>query len=231
MGRPNLFITTETGYKMPIAADSVPRDTWVHLAGVYDGATARLYVNGAEVASAPLTGRFARDTTPVILGGNGNNESGVPTELFPAASTSSCFMPARWAPMRSASSPPARCSARRRARRRRGLSRARWRRTRGSWSRWRALYRPPGSLCFGCGPPEAERFERGRAAVRRDALVSERRRRIGPGGASGRLGRDPARAAGALAGDAEDDDRARCSARASRCFCGGERTSIQILQR
>lgn len=82
-GRPNLFITTETGYKMPIADDAVPRDTWVHLAGVYDGATARLYVNGAEVASAPLTGRFAPDTTPVILGGNGNNDSGVPTELFP----------------------------------------------------------------------------------------------------------------------------------------------------
>jgi len=83
LGRPNLFITTDTAYMMPMTSDSVPRDTWVHLAGVYDGATARLYVNGAEVASAPLTGRFARDTTPVILGGNGNDASGVPTELFP----------------------------------------------------------------------------------------------------------------------------------------------------
>ena len=59
------------------------RDTWIHLAGVYDGAAVRLYVNGAEVASESLTGSLAPDTTPVILGGNGNDASGVPTELFP----------------------------------------------------------------------------------------------------------------------------------------------------
>jgi len=52
-------------------------------AGVYDGAVARLYVNGAEVASEPQTGTFLSDTTPVILGGNGNDGSNVPTELFP----------------------------------------------------------------------------------------------------------------------------------------------------
>jgi hypothetical protein len=83
LGRPNLFITTDTDWKMPIAPDSVPQNTWVHLAGVYDGAMARLYVDGAEVASEPLTGRFLPDTTPVILGGNGNGASGAPTELFP----------------------------------------------------------------------------------------------------------------------------------------------------
>jgi hypothetical protein len=83
LGRPNLFITTDAGYVMPNAPDAVPRDTWIHLAGVWDGAVVRLYVNGAEVASEPLTGRFAVDTAPVILGGNGNDASGVPTELFP----------------------------------------------------------------------------------------------------------------------------------------------------
>ena len=31
----------------------------------------------------PLTGTLAHDRTPVILGGNGNDDSGVPTELFP----------------------------------------------------------------------------------------------------------------------------------------------------
>ena len=67
----------------PGAPEAVPTNTWVHLAGTYDGATVRLYVNGAEVASEPLTGTFAHDRTPVILGGNGNNDSGVPTELFP----------------------------------------------------------------------------------------------------------------------------------------------------
>jgi hypothetical protein len=82
-GRPNLFITTEVDWVSPIAPDPVPMNTWVHLAGVYDGAMVRLYVDGAEVDSAALTGRFLPDTTPVILGGNGNDASGVPNELFP----------------------------------------------------------------------------------------------------------------------------------------------------
>ena len=82
-GRPTLFITTGAGYVAPGAPSSVAMNTWVHLAGTWDGATVRLYVNGAEVANQPLTGRFAHDRTPVILGGNGNYGSGVPTELFP----------------------------------------------------------------------------------------------------------------------------------------------------
>jgi len=81
-GRPTLFITTDVGYVSP-GGTAVPMNTWVHLAGTYDGTTARLYVNGAQVASDPLTGTFAHDRTPVILGGNGNDASGVPTELFP----------------------------------------------------------------------------------------------------------------------------------------------------
>jgi hypothetical protein len=82
-GRPTLFITTDVGYVAPSAPDPVVRGAWTHLATVYDGATVRLYVDGAEVASAPLTGTFMPDTTPIILGGNGNDASGVPTELFP----------------------------------------------------------------------------------------------------------------------------------------------------
>ena len=48
------------------------RQTWVHIAGTYDGTMARLYVDGQLVSSQPLTGRFAADTTPFILGANGN---------------------------------------------------------------------------------------------------------------------------------------------------------------
>jgi len=82
-GRPTLFVTTVNGYMMPQAAGQVTMGTWTHLAGVYDGAMVRLYVNGGEVDSQALTGAFASDTTPIILGGNGNDASGVPTELFP----------------------------------------------------------------------------------------------------------------------------------------------------
>jgi hypothetical protein len=82
--RPHLFFTTSaSGYVMLNATDPVPMDSWVHIAGSYDGAMARLYVDGTEVASQAQTGSFAADTTPVLLGGNGNDETGVPTELFP----------------------------------------------------------------------------------------------------------------------------------------------------
>ena len=36
-----------------------------------------------QVQSGSITGSFAPDTTPLVLGGNGNDATGVPTELFP----------------------------------------------------------------------------------------------------------------------------------------------------
>ena len=80
--RPTLFITTVTGYVSPQASAAQMR-TWIHLAGTYDGAMVRFYVDGTEVGSEALTGTLSSDTTPVILGGNGNDDSGIPTELFP----------------------------------------------------------------------------------------------------------------------------------------------------
>ena len=50
----------------------LPRDKWIHLACTYDGTIAILYVNGQQVRSEARTGRFVRDTTPFILGANGN---------------------------------------------------------------------------------------------------------------------------------------------------------------
>jgi hypothetical protein len=80
---PTLFLITVSGYAIVRADDAAPMGAWTHIAGVYDGAVARLYVNGVEVKNQALTGAFDTDTTPIILGGNGNDASGVPTELFP----------------------------------------------------------------------------------------------------------------------------------------------------
>jgi hypothetical protein len=69
---PALWLKTETGTMLLQGPDAVARQTWIHLAGTYDGTTARLYIDGKLVTALPYTGRFMADTTPFILGGNGN---------------------------------------------------------------------------------------------------------------------------------------------------------------
>lgn len=76
------FITTDGGLWYLESVSVVARQTWVHLACTYDGAAVRLYIDGEQVAQMPAFGMFRTDTTPVILGGNGNNASDR-TELFP----------------------------------------------------------------------------------------------------------------------------------------------------
>ena len=82
---PTLFIALTEGVPESHAQDPKPiaSKRWIHLAGTYDGSRATLYVNGAEVDSSPVSGGFSADTTPVILGGNGN--AAEITERFPGS--------------------------------------------------------------------------------------------------------------------------------------------------
>lgn len=73
-GEPSMFITPDAmanpGHlTRPIAT---PTHTWTHLAGTYDGKTEILYLNGEMISSMSYTASFIADTTPLILGGNGN---------------------------------------------------------------------------------------------------------------------------------------------------------------
>lgn len=75
LSKPRFFVgsVTLTG---PTAFAS---NTWYHLVGTYDGITAKLYVNGTMVASAPLTGNLTSNTSPFNIGkdqSNGNRLSG-----------------------------------------------------------------------------------------------------------------------------------------------------------
>jgi Concanavalin A-like lectin/glucanases superfamily len=87
--KPHLFISTapegsvtvQTAGVQPMSSVPTPPKVWTHLAGTYDGTTATLYVGGALVDSVPRTGTFPTDTTPLILGGNGNDQ--MVSELFP----------------------------------------------------------------------------------------------------------------------------------------------------
>lgn len=66
---PATYITTD--HKVFLSGTAtVPHNTWVHIASTYDGAMARLYLDGAEVANAAQSGTFAVDHNPVFLSGN-----------------------------------------------------------------------------------------------------------------------------------------------------------------
>jgi hypothetical protein len=83
---PVFFCKTDVGgVRLTIRRTPSPvvRMMWVHIAGTYDGTTARLYFNGQQVDSQGLTGNFTRDTTPFILGGNGNGPDLGVSERFP----------------------------------------------------------------------------------------------------------------------------------------------------
>jgi concanavalin A-like lectin/glucanase superfamily protein len=71
-GIPTTFIKTDLGTSIGRGPVRAPANTWVHLATTYDGGIVRFYVDGREVMNEGLTGRFASDTTPFVLGGNGN---------------------------------------------------------------------------------------------------------------------------------------------------------------
>ena len=64
------------------AESAVKRATFTHIAGTYDGSVARLYVDGEQKASSDsIRGLFKSDTTPLILGANGNGA--IVSERFP----------------------------------------------------------------------------------------------------------------------------------------------------
>lgn len=59
-----------TGYKMQMdPVSTVVAGTWYHLAGTYDGATARFYVNGVEVGSAASALYERNYSQPLTVGG------------------------------------------------------------------------------------------------------------------------------------------------------------------
>jgi len=78
-----LFITTPAGKVVLGGPATIPQQTWVHLAGTWDGSVARLYVDGTEVDNLPASGSFPADTNPVTVSGNGNGSAQTVSEFVP----------------------------------------------------------------------------------------------------------------------------------------------------
>jgi hypothetical protein len=68
-GVPTFFVHGGERYATAKAeASLLEEDRWHHVAGVFDGAEARLYVDGALVARVPAAGPRRKNTLPLYLG-------------------------------------------------------------------------------------------------------------------------------------------------------------------
>ncbi|MGD1978328.1 MAG: metallophosphoesterase [Akkermansiaceae bacterium] len=70
-GRPTFSVFVDGRYLDAFASAPVLKsDTWHHLAGVYDGKEARLYLDGKLIASAERAGHLKDNRLPLIIGGD-----------------------------------------------------------------------------------------------------------------------------------------------------------------
>jgi hypothetical protein len=62
--------TTTVGNPWFDASKPIADNAWHHIAGVYDGTTARIYIDGVESASREATGQLATNSNNVLIGEN-----------------------------------------------------------------------------------------------------------------------------------------------------------------
>ena len=71
-GRPEFFIHVGGGYRVASAPEQFRLKTrsWSHVAGVYDGRSVRLFINGKEVGRSSASGNRLTNMLPLVVGGD-----------------------------------------------------------------------------------------------------------------------------------------------------------------
>ena len=71
-GQPRFGLNTTSGGNQYVGGGSAPLGQWVHLAGVYNGSTIKLYVDGVQRASMNKTGAILSSSRPLLVAGEAN---------------------------------------------------------------------------------------------------------------------------------------------------------------
>ncbi len=80
-GRPEFSVHLDGAYRRVRGLGALPTNRWVHLAGVYDGAELRLYVDGELIDTQAGSGTRKTNNLPLIIGGDVDG-NGAATSLF-----------------------------------------------------------------------------------------------------------------------------------------------------
>ena len=69
-GKPEGVVNTGAGHLATFGTGTLPVNVWSHLAATFDGTMQRLFVNGVQVGSLPVTGTLVQTPGAFRIGGN-----------------------------------------------------------------------------------------------------------------------------------------------------------------
>ncbi|MCB0328247.1 MAG: immunoglobulin domain-containing protein [Bdellovibrionales bacterium] len=72
-GQPRVRLKTNGNTQTLVGSSTLPTNTWVHIAAVYNGSTLTLYQDGAQVGSLGQGGNIAQNNEQITLGMNPDN--------------------------------------------------------------------------------------------------------------------------------------------------------------